>query len=437
MIRRLLTSIGLSLPLALILSGAASAAPPLLLPDFTFHGFDASILSALSYNAASVVYYREFASITPPQTEKRRQYEAIGCHPFHVLKEGKLDESGFDCRSFFCVGYERGPKQCRDRSGKAYGGVVEISRRLGLTYIAEKPKGFDLFPPEDRTEHMREKLSALQMLKCTPSYLMSFDVAVGEGYACEEIGQYPFFSGKQSCTDDWQKEGGLVCDVQGREEELAFRREIMERYYGVVFSSSSSSSSSSVASSSSSSAKPVPVFPDVLQGKYGYTAIMDLAAHGIVRGYSDGTFRPAGKVNRAEFTKLLIAGVAYAELDEAGNCFPDVPFDQWFSMYVCMAKRLGWLQGYPDGLFRPERPITRAEALKVVMSSLGIPMESAVPLPAGVPSTAWYAPYVRKAVEVGVLLEQSFSGSEDATRADAAVWIYRARKVLSAQGGGG
>ncbi len=417
--------------LALLVVGMheASAAPPMLITNFKFHGFDKLIQAALNYDSATVVYFREFGSITQDQLNKRLQYESIGCHPFNVMKSGKFDESGFDCRSFFCVGYEHGQKVCRDTYGKAVGGVVEINRRLGLINVSERMKSFEEFPDSDRSADMKRKIIDMEAIKCKPFYLMSFDVAVGEGYTCEELGQFPYYSGANTCSDNWTDTEGLVCTSPEREGEIVLRQKIMKDIYGIE--PSSSSSESSIPSSSSSSQEQL--FSDVIVGKYGYTAITDLALKGIIKGYSDGTFKPANRVNRAEFTKLLIAGTWDRSATDTASCFPDVPADQWFTPFVCMAKNLGWLKGYEDGHFRPERNITKAEGLKVVVASLGVPLESTVPLPPGVPATAWYAPYVRKAVEIGVLLETSFDGTQDATRADAAVWIYRARKVKSQQ----
>jgi hypothetical protein len=93
---------------------------------------------------------------------------------------------------------------------------------------------------------------------------------------------------------------------------------------------------------------------------------------GIVQGYPDGTFRPDLTINRAEFTKILVE--AYSDQDAEiarADCFSDVPEDAWFSPYVCTAKNQGIVQGYPDGTFRPADNINFAEAAKIIFEAIG------------------------------------------------------------------
>jgi hypothetical protein len=97
--------------------------------------------------------------------------------------------------------------------------------------------------------------------------------------------------------------------------------------------------------------------------------IYSAARDGIVEGYGDGTFRPDAPVNRAEALKILLTATDLAPLDEfevAPPEFTDVPDDAWFRDWVELAVGYGLLTGYPDGTFRPEQPITRAEAGKLV-----------------------------------------------------------------------
>jgi hypothetical protein len=169
-------------------------------------------------------------------------------------------------------------------------------------------------------------------------------------------------------------------------------------------------------------------FPDVISGHYGYTAIMDLAQRGIVQGYEDGTFQPTKTVNRAEFSKLLINGLYPNEIQDEIGCFPDVG-REWFSSFVCAAKRLHWIIGYPDGTFKADQTIKKSEAMKIIVSSMGVSLDSAAELPAGTKDGEWYSPYIRKAMELKMILEPSFIPDAVVTRADAAVWIYRSLKA--------
>lgn len=94
---------------------------------------------------------------------------------------------------------------------------------------------------------------------------------------------------------------------------------------------------------------------------------------GIIEGYPDGTLRPHASINRAEALKiLLLTANADRILAEFGPndlpepSFPDVKPSSWFAPYITQGQALGLLEGYPDGTFRPEQPITRAEAAKLI-----------------------------------------------------------------------
>ncbi|MDD5054774.1 MAG: S-layer homology domain-containing protein [Candidatus Peribacteraceae bacterium] len=414
------------------------ALPPVLLSTFRLHDHDAAIVRSLGYGTANILYISEMGTITQQQSDHFTKYRTIGCFPFNVLLNGKVIEDGFNCRSFFCVGFQKGPVQCKDGAGTAVGGVVEMNERLSLVTIHETRKSFSQYPASDRTPAMIRRMEELRSYRCEPFYLLRFDVAVGEGYECEEIGTYPSYSARFSCQQDWRTTDDPTCSIIMRDDELDIRKDIILSLTGTgaaatpTPTSSSSSSSTVSADSSSSFSRSLPSFPDVIQGQYGYTAIVDLASKGIINGYADRTFRPQRNVNRAEFTKLLVGTIRPKELKGEAECFPDVR-SEWFSSYVCAAKRLGWLSGYSDGTFRSGQVMTKAEGIKIVVAALGLPLTSVSPLPAGVASDEWYSPYVRKAVELRILLEPAFDPGAKMSRADAAVWLYRSLKFISSQ----
>ena len=91
--------------------------------------------------------------------------------------------------------------------------------------------------------------------------------------------------------------------------------------------------------------------------------------YALVNGYSDGTFRPEQPVSRAELVKLLSA--FFPELTPGAVSFPDVPAGHWAADVISFAAGQGWVSGYPDGTFQPERSISRAEAVKLVNQALG------------------------------------------------------------------
>ena len=111
-----------------------------------------------------------------------------------------------------------------------------------------------------------------------------------------------------------------------------------------------------------------------------------------VSGNPDGTFRPNRTVNRAEFMKIVLLSYPKVRVSsaDAGNCFRDVGPDDWFSPYVCLGKKRGMVSGYPDGEFKPNKSVNYAEALKILGELYDYVAYSADDEP-------WFAGYVRAA----------------------------------------
>lgn len=108
-------------------------------------------------------------------------------------------------------------------------------------------------------------------------------------------------------------------------------------------------------------------FPDVPADHENADAIAWLQLEGAVQGYPDGSFKPEKLVNRAEFLKMLYETIGM-EGHEPQLSFPDVPANEWYTKYVKEAFYTSVAVGYPDGYFRPENNINFAEAVKVVMN---------------------------------------------------------------------
>lgn len=188
-------------------------------------------------------------------------------------------------------------------------------------------------------------------------------------------------------------------------------------------SSSSSRSSRSSESSRSSRRSSAASFSDVSRALEGYEAILNLRERGVIDGYADGTFRPEAGINRAEFIKILVAGFRESAVRRDGECFTDVR-NEWFAPYVCAAKRLGWIDGYPDGSFGPSLMINRAEAMKIVTEAFGGDMRADTDMPRDVRPGEWFYPFVTAGVEAGIVNpDKPFRPAQNLTREDAAIWI--------------
>ena len=111
-------------------------------------------------------------------------------------------------------------------------------------------------------------------------------------------------------------------------------------------------------------------FTDVASGVWYNNAVSTLTRAGILDGYEDGSFRPNASITRAEFTKIAVSFFKHAG-GASANPFNDVPDSAWYAEFVKAAAELGLIDGYEDGTFRPNAPITRAEACTIVNRTLG------------------------------------------------------------------
>lgn len=110
-------------------------------------------------------------------------------------------------------------------------------------------------------------------------------------------------------------------------------------------------------------------FPDVDPSAWYAQSISYLGQLEILQGYEDGTFRPNRPIARSEFVAIATRFTQMTLTDR--QQFSDVPQDYWAAVQINSAKVQGWINGYPDGTFRPDQNITRAEAAKIVNGLLG------------------------------------------------------------------
>jgi hypothetical protein len=119
---------------------------------------------------------------------------------------------------------------------------------------------------------------------------------------------------------------------------------------------------------------------------------------GVVSGYPDGTFRPNRALTRAEFCKMAVELLGEEKdlpLYENFTIFMDVKSSHWAVGYVNLASRsLKLLVGYPDGTFRPDEPITYAQAVTILVRALGY-SDADVGL-------SWPSGYLNKAKAIGL-----------------------------------
>lgn len=153
-------------------------------------------------------------------------------------------------------------------------------------------------------------------------------------------------------------------------------------------------------------ASKTPVFGDT-----AYVAVYkDITNTKFLDGYKDKSVRPEQSVTRAEFITMIVRALGgYDPEVDYGGSYKDVADGKWYTNYIAFAKKQGITAGYPDGTYRPNAPITRAEAARLLaVAAKYVSGESGAF--SDIDESAWYAAAVNALHEAGVI-----SGYEDGT----------------------
>ena len=176
-------------------------------------------------------------------------------------------------------------------------------------------------------------------------------------------------------------------------------------------------------------------FRDVKTGDWFYGAVARVYKEGIIIGITAKTFEPGAKMTRAQLVTITcrLSGDDCKGLG-AGLAFKDTPKTDWYADYVGWALREGIVTGYPDGTFRPNAPVTRAELAVVLARFFGyreIYLADA-PLVSSFTDAGkigdWAKPSVEKIRLCGIISGDPtgrFNPGDSATRAEIATMITR------------
>lgn len=104
-------------------------------------------------------------------------------------------------------------------------------------------------------------------------------------------------------------------------------------------------------------------FSDVSTDDWYNESVSTMANGKYITGYPDGTFGGNKNITRAEFVAMLVRFIGVQNEDRS---FIDVSRDYWAYGCIATATKAGWIAGYTDGTFKPEQPITRAEAMTII-----------------------------------------------------------------------
>lgn len=165
-------------------------------------------------------------------------------------------------------------------------------------------------------------------------------------------------------------------------------------------------------------------FSDLEEGNWADDPVQYLVEEGVITGYADGTFRPNENVTRAQFAKMLVGALGWELVTPQTPTFSDVPTDYWAYSYIETAAAHGVLGGYADGTFRPAANVTRAQLAKMLYTSRGWVMESpAITTFGDVSESDWFYTYVQAASSAEVMSgyeDHTFRPNAPATRAQVA-----------------
>lgn len=170
--------------------------------------------------------------------------------------------------------------------------------------------------------------------------------------------------------------------------------------------------------------------------------IIAMAARDVARGMPDGTFVPDGSVTRAQFAALLVRTLGKQPDKPAAPRFSDVPAWAWYYGPVETAAKLGLVNGYEDGTFKPDARISRQEMAAMIVRAMNLTKTAPTMAQAEVDQTlaafvdsdmigAWARESIAKAVKTGIVQGRTittFQPRSDATRAEGVVMLKRLLK---------
>ncbi len=162
-------------------------------------------------------------------------------------------------------------------------------------------------------------------------------------------------------------------------------------------------------------------FSDVYEKHLNREAIDFLQEEAVIEGYEDGSYKPENRINRAEFTKIIMEAI-YSDTEiEAcsGSEFPDVPAGEWFAKYVCKAAQENIIGGYPDGTFNPAGFINFAEASKIVAEAKDVTKKDLTL------TQEWFEPYVKGLEERSAIPSTISFFDSEITRGEMAELVWR------------
>ncbi len=163
-------------------------------------------------------------------------------------------------------------------------------------------------------------------------------------------------------------------------------------------------------------------YPDIVDEKM-QEAVFRLNSLGIIKGYEDGRYAPDKNITRAEFVAVVMRMIGWEDLSVYSDEFTDVPQSHWAAGNIGAAYELKLINGVGDNKFAPDANITYYEAYKILMSALGydLPAKNAGGYPTG-----YYSVALKEGLTVGV---KNVVNTDMATRGNIAFLVNNALDI--------
>ncbi len=154
-------------------------------------------------------------------------------------------------------------------------------------------------------------------------------------------------------------------------------------------------------------------------------AVDALSSLGVVKGNPDGTFKPENSITRAEMAAMLVRALGHSDLAAgSSSSFKDAK-GKWYDGEVAIAQSIGLTDGYPDGTFKGDNRVSYTEAITMVMRALGYNNRAVNSNRAEAYNATAYK---TTAARLGVL-KNVVVGSGEANRGDVALMLYNSLEV--------
>ncbi|WP_017815412.1 S-layer homology domain-containing protein [Paenibacillus shenyangensis] len=178
---------------------------------------------------------------------------------------------------------------------------------------------------------------------------------------------------------------------------------------------------------------------DDVTNHWGKAAIDNMASRLVVEGMNETTFDPNRQITRAEFSAIAVRAFGLQDDHAVGKSFTDVASGTWYTPYVGTASAYGLLNGYTDGSFKPDKTITRQEAISILiraarLADINPSASSTTALNSykdGVQTSGWAKQDVSYATEKGIMQGDAagmLNSKGAVTRAETAALMERILK---------